>query len=114
MQRATTRRSERMADQIMRELSRILVEEIQDPRLSLLTISGVRMNRDFSIAEVLYTHINGREGIPDIEKGLSKAKGYLRSQLGKRLKMRAIPDLRFTWDTFLEEMVYEHGAEKDS
>lgn len=114
MQRATTRRSERMADQIMRELSRILVEEIQDPRLSLLTISGVRMNRDFSIAEVLYTHINGKEAIPDIEKGLSKAKGYLKSQLSKRLKLRAIPDLRFTWDTFLEEMVYDHGAEKDS
>lgn len=114
MQRATTRRSQRMSDQIMREISRILVEEIQDPRLDMLTISGVRMNRDFSIAEVLYTHIKGREAIPDIEKGLAKARGYMRSQLGKRLKLRGVPELRFTWDTFLEEMVYDHGAEQDS
>ncbi|HKK34325.1 MAG TPA: 30S ribosome-binding factor RbfA [Desulfomicrobiaceae bacterium] len=114
MQRATTRRSQRMSDQIMRELSRILVEEIQDPRLEMLSITGVRMNRDFSIAEVLYTHIKGQEAIPEIEKGLAKAKGYLRSQLGRRLTLRGVPDLRFTWDTFLEEMVYDHGVEQGS
>lgn len=105
MQAATTRRSSRMADEIMRELGRIIVEESQDPRLEFLTITGVRMNKDFSIAEVLYTHFEGHSA--DLEKSLKKARGFLRSRMGKNLKLRYVPELRFTWDSFIEEMVYD-------
>ncbi len=108
MQRSTSRRATRMADQIMRELSKIMVEESQDPRLDQVSITGVRMNRNFSIAQVMYTHIKGKTAIPDLEKGFAKANGFLRSRLGQRLRMRRIPELRFTWDDFLEEMVYDH------
>ncbi|WP_462323465.1 30S ribosome-binding factor RbfA [Desulfoplanes sp.] len=114
MQRSTSRRATRMADQIMRELSKIIVEESQDPRLDLVSITGVRLNRDFSVAEVMYTHINGRGYIPELEKGFVQATGFLRSKLGKRLKMRHVPELRFTWDDFLEDMVYDHIGEQDS
>ena len=114
MQRTTSRRGTRMADQLMRELSRIMVEESQDPRLELVSITGVRLNRDFSIAEVLYTHIKGKAGIPEIEKGFAHSVGFLRSRLGKRLRMRRVPELRFTWDEFLEEMVYDHIDGQDS
>ncbi len=108
MQRSTSRRATKMADQLMRELSSIMIEESQDPRLELVSITGVRLNRDFSIAEVLYTHIKGRDAIPELEKGFAKATGFLRSRLGQRLKMRRIPELRYTWDDVLEEMVYDH------
>lgn len=114
MQRSTSRRATRMADQIMRELSRIIVEESQDPRLEMVSITGVRMNRDFSIAEVLYTHIKGREYIPQLEKAFTQASGFLRTSLGKRLNMRRIPTMRFTWDEFLEEMVYDRIDRSDS
>lgn len=105
MRVSTTRRSSRMADEIMRELGRIIVEESQDPRLEFLTITGVRLNRDFSIAEVLYTHYQGRSD--DLDDSLKKAKGFLRTSLGKSLKLRCVPELRFIWDSFVQEMVYE-------
>jgi ribosome-binding factor A len=94
-----------MADEIMRELGRIIVEDSQDPRLEFLTITGVRLNRDLSIAEVLYTHYQGQSA--DLEKSLKKAGGFLRSSLGKNLKLRYVPELRFIWDSFVQEMVYD-------
>lgn len=109
MRRSTTRRSSKMADEIMRELGRIIVQEIQDPRLELLTITGVRMNKDLSIAEILYTHYQGNT--EELESALKKAKGFMRSTLGKNLKLRYVPDLRFTWDSFIEEMVYDEKSE---
>ena len=111
MQRSTTRRSAQMADQIMQVLSMILIQEIEDPILAQATVTRVRLNRDFSIAEVLYTHIRGRSAEAEIDKALLRAKGFLRTRLGKELKLRAIPDLRFTWDTFLEDMVYDAPPE---
>ena len=114
MQRTTSRRATRMADQIMRELSRIIVEESQDPRLEMVSITGVRMNRDFSVAEVLYTHIKGREYQPQLDKAFIQASGFFRTALGRRLNMRRIPTLRFSWDEFLEEMVYDRIDRPDS
>lgn len=97
-----------MADEIMRELGRIVVEESQDPRLTFMTITGVRLNKDLSIAEVLYTHFHGHSA--DLEKSLQKARGFMRSRLGKNLKLRYVPELRFTWDSFIEEMVYDKSS----
>ncbi|WP_457570512.1 30S ribosome-binding factor RbfA [Desulfovulcanus sp.] len=108
MRRATSRRAARLADMIMHELARIMVEEIQDPRLQLITISGVRLNRDMSVAEVLYTHIHGQS--EDLTQALSKARGFLRSSLGQNLRLRFVPELRFVWDVFLEEMVYDQKS----
>ena len=54
MQRSNSRRAVQMGDQIMQVLASLLVQEIEDPTLALVTITGVRLNRDFSIAEVLY------------------------------------------------------------
>ncbi len=113
MQRSTSRRSVQMGDQIMQVLASLLVHEVEDPVLTLVTITGVRLNRDFSIAEVLYTHIRGRAAEPEISKALHRAKGFLRSRLSKELKLRGIPDLRFQWDTFLEDMVYDAPPETD-
>jgi ribosome-binding factor A len=114
MQRSNSRRAVQMGDQIMQVLATLLIEEAEDPVLSLVTVTGVRLNRDFSIAEVLYTHIKGRTAEPEIDKALTRAKGFLRSRLGKELKLRGIPDLRFRWDTFLEDMVYDAPPETDS
>lgn len=113
MQRSNSRRANQMGDQIMQVLAMLLIHEVEDPELALVTITGVRLNRDFSIAEVLYTHLRGRSAEPEITKALTRAKGFLRSRLGKELKLRGIPDLRFHWDTFLEEMVYDAPPEAD-
>ena len=114
MQRSNSRRAVQMGDQIMQVLASLLVQEVEDPTLALVTITGVRLNRDFSIAEVLYTHIRGRSAEPEITKALYRAKGFLRSRLSKELNLRGIPELRFQWDTFLEDMVYDAPPEPNS
>lgn len=101
-----SRRSMRLADQIMRELALVLAEEIQDPRLELVTVSGVRLNPDLSMATVLYTLHGDAERHKAAAQGLEKAKGFMRSHLSRALKMKSIPELRFKHDEFLETMVY--------
>jgi ribosome-binding factor A len=85
----------------------LLVEEVQDPRLKMVTISGVKMNSDLTIANVFYTCTEDPVRQEEIAASLDKAKGYLRKLLGQRLKLRAVPQLRFERDTFLEDMVYD-------
>lgn len=114
MQRSTSRRAAQMGDQIMQVLALLLVQEVEDPALKLVTITGVRLNRDFSIAEILYTHMSGRESEPEIARALKRATGFLRVRLGQELKLRGVPELRFAWDIFLEDMVYDPPAAADS
>uniref|UniRef100_A0A7C3WCD7 Ribosome-binding factor A n=1 Tax=Fundidesulfovibrio putealis TaxID=270496 RepID=A0A7C3WCD7_9BACT len=103
-----SRRSIRMADQIMREIATMLAEEIQDPRLELVTISGVRLNADLSVATVYYTLHGDPARMKAAADGLNQAKGFLRSHLGRRIKSKFVPELRFALDEFLETMVYAH------
>lgn len=105
-----SRRAHRMADQIMREVSEMLAFEVGDPRLAMVTVSGVRMNKDLSIAEVLYSAPAGAD-LDGVRAALDKAASYLRGGLGKRLKTKFIPRLVFVHDDYLEEMVYGKGPQ---
>ena len=107
MRKGTTRRAFRLEEHIKKELSRILLEDIQDPRLEMVTISGVRLNSDLTVAEVLYTHASDPEKKEEAFQGLSSAKGRMRHLLGQNLKQKFVPELRFKWDNFLETMIYE-------
>lgn len=98
---------------IMRELAEMLVEDVQDPRLELVTISGVRLNSDLRVAEVLFSVHGGSEKVDQALKGFEKAKGFLRSSLGRRCKFKFTPELRFVHDGFLEDMVYAKPVEED-
>ncbi|MGE4538549.1 30S ribosome-binding factor RbfA [Desulfovibrio sp. JY] len=106
MKAKPTRRSARLADQIAREMATALVEDVQDPRLMLVTISGVALNADLSIARVYYTLSGDEARLAEAAEGLEQAKGFLRTLLGKRLRLRSVPQLRFARDTYLEDMVY--------
>ncbi|EPR44236.1 Ribosome-binding factor A [Desulfovibrio sp. X2] len=107
MKRSTSRRADRMSDAILREIARLLAEEVADPRLELVTVSGVRMNADFSVAEVMLTYSGDEERHKQVEAALKKASGFLRTRLGKALQMKKTPELRFSFDDYLEDMVYE-------
>ncbi len=107
MRKASSRRASRLEERIKQELSRILLEDIQDPRLEMVTISGVRINRDLTVAEILYTHASDPDKKEEAQKGLDSAKGRLRRQLGHSLDQKFVPELRFKWDDFLERMIYE-------
>lgn len=105
MKQSGSRRSVRVADEIMREVATLLVEEVQDPRINTVTVSGVRMNADLRIAEVLYS-VPADASREDAAKALGKASGFLRAKLGRKLKLKFMPELRFVHDDFLEDMVY--------
>jgi ribosome-binding factor A len=114
VRRSESRRSERLAEEIRRELAEVLENEIQDPRLAWLTLSGVRLNSDLKVAEILYTMSGDPQRIREAKAGLETAKGYLRSALGRRLRMKALPELRFRFDDYLEDMIYGQPGLHDS
>jgi len=114
MKASGTRRSLRMGDQILQELATMLLEEVQDPRLELVSLTGCKLNADMSIALVSFSVGGGPERRKLALDGLNKAKGFLRSGLARRMNMRSLPDLRFTHDDFLEDMVYAKPGSADS
>lgn len=114
MKASGTRRSIRMGDQILQELAVMLLEEVQDPRLELVSLSGCKLNADMSIALVSFTVGGGAERRRQALDGLNKAKGFLRSGLARRMNMRSLPELRFAHDDFLEDMVYAKPGSADS
>lgn len=105
MQASGSRRAHRLGDQIMRLVAELLATEVADPRLSMVTVSGVRMSKDLSVAQVLYTVPMGADPA-EIEAGLNKAAGFFRSRVGRALKSKFIPSITFARDDYLEDVVY--------
>jgi len=113
MKASSSRRAVSMGNQVMREVATLLVEEAQDPRLQLVTLSGVRMNANLRIAEIFYTVSGDAEHRKEVQDGLEKASGFLRSRLGRNLKLQFTPELRFIFDDFLEDVVYGKSNSTD-
>ena len=92
-------RTQRIGDQMQRELALLIQREIKDPRLGLVTITAVDVSRDLSHAKIFIT-IMGQDDDQEAVKGnlriLNDAAGFLRMQLGKSMKLRTVPQLRQT------------------
>ena len=102
-------RTQRVADQIQRELAALIQREVKDPRVGMATVSAVEVSRDLSHAKVFVTVLNGGEDQQEITesvKALNNASGFLRSQLGRRMKLRIVPTLRFHFDDSLSRGNY--------
>ena len=93
-------RALRVGELIHRELASLLLRDIKDPRTSKITIVDVKVSRDLSLARVYYTFVglDDERILRDCESGLRSASGFLRRELGKRLKVRSVPQLRFVYD----------------
>ena len=95
-------RSHRVGDFIQRELAGIITREVKDPRLSpMLTISGVDVSRDLSVAKVYYSLFDAEEQ-KDTQTALVSASGFLRNQLARQMNTRSVPQLRFFFDDSAE------------
>lgn len=99
-------RTQRVADQIQRELADLINTEVKDPRIGLITITSVEVTRDYAYAKIFYTTLNNREDIINVDEGLKHASGFLRSQLSSRMKLRIIPQLHFVYDESVERGLY--------
>jgi ribosome-binding factor A len=102
---AGSQRLRRVADQIQRELSGLLRAELKDPRVGMITLTGVEVSPDLAHAKVFFTTLGDAEALARTEEGLRRAAGFLRSELGHRLKLRVTPEVRFVHDPSVE-----HGA----
>jgi ribosome-binding factor A len=104
----TFKRADRVADAIVGEISDILLKEARDPRISHLTITGVKMSDDLRLARIFFVQMGKDEVDKDTWEGLEKAKGFLKRELGKRLQLRYVPDI-----TFLYDKSFEYGSHID-
>lgn len=95
-------RTNRVAEQIKKELGIILQREMKDPRVGFVTVTGVEVTNDLSIAKVYISVMGSPEQQNETLKALDKAQGFLRSELGSRIQMRHIPELQFKIDQSIE------------
>lgn len=90
-------RSDRMAEQLRRELAEIIQDEIKDPRVGFLSFTEVRMSRDLSHA-VIYCSVLNSEQLEESIEILNSAAGFIRKSIGRRIRARIVPTLRFVAD----------------
>jgi ribosome-binding factor A len=95
-------RGRRIADQIQRELSDIIRLELKDPRIGMITLTGVEVTQDNAHARVYFTALGEPVQQQVAMKALNHAGGFLRSALAKRLQLRTVPLLRFDYDESVE------------
>ena len=117
-----TARAQRIADQIQREIAVLIQLEVSDPRVGMVSVTGVDVSNDLAHAKVYITVLNTHAGDEEITadsmsqpgaldqleieenlKALKKASGFLRTMLAKRLRLRTVPKLQFYYDSSIEQ-----------
>ena len=106
-------RTQRIADQLQKELAQLIQFEVKDPRLGMITVSYVKVSKDLGFADAYITvlPLNGKdedEAIIDSLKILNNAAGFLRGELARSIKLRVIPQLRFHFDETIERGRHLH------
>ena len=96
-------RTRRVAEQIQRELAELIQLELKDPRVGMITVTGVEVTSDYSHAKVFFSLLGDQERLQQALIGLNSASGYLRSQVAHRMKLRIMPALHFVHDASIEE-----------
>ena len=93
----------RVAEQVQRELAELLRTEIKDPRVGMVTLTGVEVTADLAHAKVFFSTLVGGGERAETLAGLRRASGFLRSLLGRRLRTHNTPELHFEFDPSLED-----------
>lgn len=95
-------RANRVAEQMKKELGDIITRKIKDPRIGFLTITDVEVTGDLQQATVYISVLGDEKQKEESLVGLSKANGFIRSEIGKRIRLRKTPELQFEFDKALE------------
>jgi ribosome-binding factor A len=90
-------RALRVGEQIRRELA-AEIRKLKDPRIGMVTITDVEVTKDLSVARVYYSVLGEEDVITLTQKGLERASGFLRRELGHAMRLRVVPELRFHYD----------------
>lgn len=100
-------RTDRIADQIQKDLAALIQRELKDPRLGMVTINAVKVSKDLSYSEVYFTALSSLDGDETeqqkaAEEVLTHAAGFLRMELSRGIRLRVMPQLRFHYDHSVE------------
>jgi ribosome-binding factor A len=98
-----TRRTDRVADALQALVAELLLREIKDPRIGLVTITGVKVSPDLRHARVYFSCLGDDAQRAQSLKGLTSAAGFIRSQVARRLNLRVAPEINFEFDNSLEQ-----------
>jgi ribosome-binding factor A len=113
-------RPARVGDQIRVEIADLLARQVQDPGIGFLTITHVKVTPDLQQARVYYTTIGDEKARKDTRKALERATPFLRRQLGRRLRLKRVPELDFFFDESIErqdrieKILQDINAERES
>ena len=95
---STFKRADRVADLIKMEIADLLLKQVRDPRIGSVTITGVKVTDDLRTARVFFVEMGKDTCSAEVRAGLAKATGFLRRELGRRLQLRHVPEIHFTYD----------------
>lgn len=98
-------RANRVGEQMKKELGDIISRKIKDPRVGFVTVTDVQVSGDLQIATVYISVLGDEEQKESTLKGLAKAKGFIRSEIGQRIRLRKTPEITFEFD---ESIGYGH------
>ncbi len=95
-------RSNRVAEQMKKELADIISRKLKDPRVGFVTVTDVDVTGDLQQATVYITCLGTERERQDTMKGLEKAKGFIRSEISHRIRLRITPEISFEFDSSVE------------
>jgi ribosome-binding factor A len=98
------RRPDKVGGVIKEEISQMLLREIKDPRIGFVTITRVKVSKDLRFVKVYFSVLGDQLAREDSLRGLNSATGFMRRELGRRLRLRYVPDIVFSFDRSLEHM----------
>ena len=95
-------RIEKLQELIKQEMSKMLLREIKDPRIGFVTVTDVEMTGDLREAKIYVSIMGGEEKVQESLKGLKSALGFIRREIGRRIRLRFTPEISFALDTSLD------------
>lgn len=95
-------RPDRVGEEIRQELSLLLGREVQDPGIGFVTITRVKVSPDLQMVRVFYTQLGDEKERKDTKRALERATPFLRRQIGSRIRLRRVPEIRFEFDRSVE------------
>lgn len=96
-------RAKKIGQRIQEDLAHLLLHEVDDPRLTMVTVTDAEVDRELAFATIYVTSMEGSEEKKEVLEALEGARGFLRSRLAASIELRIFPKLRFEWDNTAEQ-----------
>ena len=103
------KRTARISSEVKKEISKIIMDDLNDPRLSteaMVSVTDVEVTNDLSYADVYISVLGDNNTKDEVMEALNQAKGYIKILIGERMRLRSMPEFRFKFDDSIERGAY--------